>query len=116
MTGFTSTYVDASGKTKNCDIDYTLWFAGNATQVTIGNYAFEFPSPGTTTSIGQIYQGDNANVGTFPLTFKGAVKYGTNTATVTATLDIKGNPCISASVSSPVGVASTLVMVNGPTK
>ena len=54
MTGFTSTYVDASGKTKNCDIDYTLWFAGNATQVTIGNCAFEFPSPGTTTSIGQI--------------------------------------------------------------
>ena len=52
MTGFTSTYVDASGKTKNCDIDYTLWFAGNATQVTIGNCAFEFPSPGTTTSIG----------------------------------------------------------------
>jgi hypothetical protein len=75
MTAFTSTYLDTTSNVKNCDIDYSLWFA-NGTQVLPGSSVFEFPSAATTTSIGQLFQGDNNFVGVYPLTFKGSIRYG----------------------------------------
>lgn len=66
-----------------------------------------------------IYQADNFNVAATPysLVLKAAVRYGTKVAQLSGTYEIKGNPCLTASVTlptTPSPTVSTLVLVNGP--
>lgn len=94
-----------------CDLDITLWYS-NLTQVLPGvQSAFVFPlTLSALTTVGVIYQADNFNVGIFNLVLKASVKYGTQVAQLTSTYEIKGNPCLTASVSLPA--TSTTILAS----
>lgn len=108
--------------TTPCDVDLTLWFA-NGTQVLSGvQSAFVLPlevASNGKISVSVIHQSDNFNVNLTPysLIVKAAVRYGTNVGTLAGTFEIKGNPCITASVtlpSTPTTIMATLTVAKGP--
>jgi len=102
---------------KACELDITFEYADGTT---VSPTAFTFPlSTTASTSVGVVYQPDNTNVKIHNLVLKAAIKYGTAKSQMAATYEIKGNPCLTASVSvaaAPNPVIATLVVVKSPFK